>query len=64
MKGVETFEHYVETWSESSPAKARRLLKTGWEAQDLKCRFHPEKELNPSDRYLARIMMDAMLYPL
>ena len=64
MKIVETFGHYVEKWSESSPEKARRLLKTGWEAQDLKFRFLPERALNPSDRYLARMMMDAMLYPL
>ena len=64
MKIVETFGHYVEKWSESSPEKARRLLRTGWEAQDLKFRFLPERALNPSDRYLARMMMDAMLYPL
>lgn len=64
MKIVETFGHYVEKWSESSPEKARRLLKTGWEAQELKFRFLPERALNPSDRYLARMMMDAMLYPL
>ena len=64
MQVVETFGHYVEEWSKASPVRARRLLKTGWEVQDLKFRFTPEKRLNPADQYLAHEMMQMMLAPL
>ena len=64
LEVVETFGHYIEKWCEASPEKARRLLKTGWEAQNLKFRFVPDKRLNPADRYLANLMMNMMLNPL
>ncbi|MDO4321961.1 MAG: 2-hydroxyacyl-CoA dehydratase family protein [Lachnospiraceae bacterium] len=64
MRVVETFGQYVDKLSDDSPRNARRLLKTGWEAQNLKFRFLPEKDLFPADRYLARMMMDVMLKPL
>ena len=39
---------------------ARRLLKTGWEAQNLKFRYMQDKRLMPADRHLANLMMDTM----
>ncbi len=64
MQVVETFGRFVEKWSETAPEWARRLLRTGWEAQNLKFRLLPERSLCPADRYLARMMMDMMLLPL
>ena len=64
MQVVETFGHYVEEFSNQNPAKGRWLLKTGWEAQDLKFRLCPDKRLLPADQYLAHMMMQAMLAPL
>lgn len=64
MQLVETFGHYVENLSDGHPANARRLLKAGWNAQNLKYRFLPDKRLLPADQYLARLMMDSMLNPL
>ncbi|MCD8012539.1 MAG: 2-hydroxyacyl-CoA dehydratase family protein [Lachnospiraceae bacterium] len=64
MQVIETFGHYIEKMSETEPSRARRLLKTGWQAQNLKYRFAPDKRLLPADQYLARLMMDTMLQPL
>jgi len=64
LQVVETFGHYIEKWSETAPERARGLLKTGWEAQNLKLRLTPERELSSADQYLARLMMDTMLKPL
>lgn len=64
MQVVETFGRTVEVWSSQRPERARKLLRTGWEAQNLKNRFKPDKRLQPADRQLACIMMDAMLAPL
>ena len=60
MEIVKTFGNYIEKWCETSPERARWLLKTGWEAQNLKFRFLPEGQLNPSDQYLAGMMMNVM----
>lgn len=64
MQVVETFGRYVEAWSNTRPGRARKLLRTGWEAQNLKNRLWPDKRLLPADRELAAIMMDAMPYPV
>lgn len=64
MQIVETFGHSIETLSGASPERARRLLRTGWEAQRLKFAMMPDRKLIPADRYLAGLMMDAMLAPL
>lgn len=64
MDVVGTFGRYVDRLSETSPEKARWLLKTGWQAQNLKFKYFPEKRLNPADRYLAHMMMNVMLNPL
>ncbi len=64
MQVVETFGRRVEALSEQDGAHAQRLLRTGWEAQNLRFHLFPEKRLLPADRYLAQIMMDAMLAPL
>lgn len=64
MEIVKTFGNYIEKWCETSPERARWLLKTGWEAQNLKFRFLPEEQLNPSDQYLAGMMMNVMTQPL
>lgn len=64
MGVTETFGRLVEDWSLTNPDRARWLLKTGWQAQNLRFRFAPEKRLMPADQYLARMMMDMMLKPL
>ena len=64
MEIIETFGHYVENLTDTKPEAARRLLKTGWAAQNLKFRFAPDKRLMPADRYLAHLMMNTMLNPL
>lgn len=64
MEIVETFGQYVEKLSNTTPEKAKWLLKTGWSAQDIKFKLFPDKRLFPADRYLARLMMDTMLQPL
>lgn len=64
MEVVKTFGNYVEKLSEKDADRARWLLKTGWEAQDLKYRFMPDKRLLPADQYLAHLMMCTMLHPL
>ena len=64
MQIIETFGHYVENLTDTKPESARRLLKTGWEAQNLKFRFMQDKKLMPADRHLANLMMDTMLKPL
>ena len=64
MEIIKTFGNYVEKWCENTPDRARWLLTKGWEAQDLKFRLAPSKKINPSDQYLARMMMNVMLQPL
>ena len=64
MQIIETFGHYVENLTDTKPESARRLLKTGWEAQNLKFRFMQDKKLMPADRHLANLMMDTMLRPI
>ncbi|MCD8104129.1 MAG: 2-hydroxyacyl-CoA dehydratase family protein [Lachnospiraceae bacterium] len=64
MQIIETFGHYVEQLSDTNPGRARALLKTGWQAQNLKYRFAPDKKLLWADQYLAHLMMDTMLKPL
>lgn len=64
MEIVETFGHFIEKLSDTRPDAARWFLKTGWEAQNLRFRFMPDQRLLPADRYLSRMMMDAMLKPL
>ncbi|MCD7954201.1 MAG: 2-hydroxyacyl-CoA dehydratase family protein [Lachnospiraceae bacterium] len=64
MQVIETFGRYVERLSNTNPDRARTLLKTGWQAQNLKFRCMPDKELLLADQYLAHLMMDTMLKPL
>ncbi|MDO5345564.1 MAG: 2-hydroxyacyl-CoA dehydratase family protein [Lachnospiraceae bacterium] len=64
MDIVETFGSYVDKLSADNPERARRLLKTGWEAQNLRFRLMPEKRLLPADRHMAQLMMETMLRPL
>lgn len=64
MDIVGTFGNCIEKISEKDVHKARWLLKTGWEAQNLKYRFIPDKRLLPADQYLAHLMMNTMLHPL
>lgn len=64
MPIVDTFGKYVETLCGTNPRRARWLLKTGWEAQNLKYKLFPDRRLLPADRYLAGLMMDTMLAPL
>ena len=64
MEIIETFGHYVENLTDKKPQSARWLLKTGWEAQNLKFRYMQDKRLMSADRHLANLMMDTMLRPL
>ena len=64
MNIVETYGSLVQRWCPSSPDRARWLLKTGWQAQNLKYHLLPEQRLSLPDQYLARMMMDMMLAPL
>ncbi len=64
MHIVDTFGRCVEQISDKNPAAARRLLRTGWRAQDFKFRYLPNRALLPADRYLAHLMMRTMLRPL
>lgn len=43
MEIIETFGHYVENLTDKKPQSARRLLKTGWGAQNLKFRYMQDK---------------------
>ena len=49
MQVVETFGKMIENWSDTSPARAQWLLKTGWEAQNLKNQWKPDRRLLPAD---------------
>lgn len=64
MEVVKTFGNCIEQLGEKNQDAARWLLKTGWEAQNLKFRFAPDRRLLPADQYLAHLMMDTMLKPL
>lgn len=64
MNIIETYGKTVQEWAGPDPDKARRLLLLGWQAQSARLRFFPNRGLIPADRYLARIMMDAMRMPL
>lgn len=64
MQVVETFGRCLTQWSGPHPDRARRLLRLGWEAQNLKNKWLPDQRLLPADQYLAVIMMNAMLKPL
>lgn len=64
MQVVETFGSCVEKLGEKHPKSAQTLLKLGWEAQNLKYQYLPDKRLMPADQYLAHMMMSAMIAPL
>lgn len=64
MQVIETYGNKIEKWSDTNPQNARKLLKTGWKAMDLKYKYLPDKRLLPADQYLAQLMMDTMLMPL
>lgn len=64
MEVVKTFGRCVEGLADTHQSGARWLLKTGWQAQNLKFRFAPDKRLLPADQYLAHLMMSTMINPL
>lgn len=64
MPIVDVFGEHVEKLCETDVQRARWLLKTGWEAQDLKYKLLPDRRLIPADQFLAGLMMDTMLKPL
>lgn len=64
MPIVELFGQCVEKLCETNSQRARWLLKTGWQAQNLKYKLLPDRRLLPADRYLAVLMMNTMLKPL
>lgn len=64
MEVVKTFGRCVEGLADAHASSARRLLKTGWQVQNLRFRFVPDKRLLPADQYLARLMMSTMIRPL
>ena len=54
MQIIETFGHYVENLTNTKPESARWLLKTGWEAQNLKFHYMQDKRLMPANRHLCK----------
>jgi benzoyl-CoA reductase/2-hydroxyglutaryl-CoA dehydratase subunit BcrC/BadD/HgdB len=58
------FGKRVGDLSRRSPKRARKLLKLGWKAQRVKCRYLPDSRLTPGNQYLAYVMMNFMLAPL
>lgn len=61
---VEKFGAAVAAAARKDPALGRAVLRAGWEAEGLAMRAHPHRESLPADRYLASLMMQAMLAPL
>lgn len=61
---VKTFGGWVDSLAKKDPQKARSLLRLGWQAQELKFRFFPDKRLMKADQYLADLMMKMMIAPL
>ena len=49
MQIIETYGKYIEKWANTNPDRARVLLKLGWEVQNLKYKFTPDKRLLPAD---------------
>ena len=64
MNIVDVFGGYVDKFSQTSPSRARWLLRTGWEAQKIRQKLTTDKMLMPADRYLAELMMNTMIRPL
>lgn len=64
MGVVQKFGEVVERTTPGHPVAGRRILRAGWEFQDQMFAHHPHKESYPADQYLAKIMMDTMLWPL
>ena len=64
MKIIETFGNKIGELCDTDPEQARRLLKFGWQASNLKLKYFADKRLLPADRYLAQMMMDMMIQPL
>ena len=64
MEIVKTYGQAIEKLSEKNPSQAQKLLKLGWQVQNLKFRLFPNKQLMPADRYLAGLMMNTMIAPL
>ncbi len=64
MNIVDVFGGYVDKFSQTSPSRARWLLRTGWSVQKLRQKMTTDKMLIPADRYLAELMMNTMIRPL
>lgn len=64
MSVIETFGKNIESLSGTDTEKCQKLLKVGWQAQNLKLKMFPDKKLLPADRYMSRLMMNTMLAPL
>jgi len=64
MQVIETFGKYIENLSSTDSEKCQKLLKLGWQAQNIKFKMFSDKNLTPADRYLSRLMMNTMLAPL
>lgn len=52
MDVIKTFGNYVEKWCEGHPERARWLLKTGWEAENLEI-YRGTIEANESIRSIS-----------
>lgn len=64
MSVIKTFGKNIESLSGTDKEKCQKLLKLGWQAQNLKLKMFPDKKLSPADRYLSTLMMKTMLNPL
>ena len=49
MSIVDVFGEYVDKLCDKDQKKARALLRTGWQYQDLKFKFFPDRRLLPAD---------------
>lgn len=64
MDYVEHFGKTLDSLVDKHPNRSRGLLKFGWGLMNLKFKVLPDRRLCSADRYLAHVMMDAMLSPL
>ncbi len=58
------FGKIVSKVNSTNPNLARKILKLGWQAMNIKLRRFPDKRLTKADQYLSDIMMQAMIAPL
>ncbi len=64
MEVAPIFGRVLEQFADEHPVAARRVLRIGWEAFDLKLHYLHDKRLGKGDNFLADMMMRHMIKPL